>query len=40
MCAVEREAERRAEHPESRVGRGVGEAEETGFGGWVEAQAV
>jgi len=30
------EARTRAEHPESRVGRGVGEAEETGFGGWVE----
>ena len=32
---------RRTEHPESRAGRGVGEAEETNFGGWVEeAQAV
>ena len=32
---------RRTEHPESRAGRGVGEAEETTFGGWVEeAQAV
>ena len=35
------EGQRNIQREESGVGRGVGEVEETGFGGWVEeAQAV